>query len=52
MSSTPVVGPLADPQPQRRVRHQAREAAQVMLFSAATSGAVAAALLLLTRLGH
>ncbi len=34
----------------RRVRHQAREAVAVMAFSAATSVALASALLLLTHL--
>jgi hypothetical protein len=36
----------------RRVRHQAREALVLMAFSAATSLALAAALLLLTSLGR
>ncbi len=36
----------------RRVRDQAREAAALMAFSALTSGALAAALLVLSRLGH
>lgn len=37
--------------PDRRVREQARDAAVLMGFSALTSVAVAAAVLLLTRLG-
>ena len=36
----------------RRVRHQAREAAAVMAFSAATSVGMAACLLLLTSLAR
>jgi len=36
----------------RRVREQAREAFAVMAFSAATSVALATALLLISRLGH
>jgi hypothetical protein len=36
----------------RRVRHQARDALAVMVFSAATSTALAAGLLLLTHLPH
>ncbi|MDP3890850.1 hypothetical protein [Nocardioides sp.] len=36
----------------RRVRHQAREAATVMAFSAASSVGLAVALLLLTSLGR
>jgi hypothetical protein len=36
----------------RRVRHQAREAAAVMAFSAGTSVVLAVALLLLTSLGR
>jgi hypothetical protein len=45
MSITPVA-------PVRRVRHQAREAAAVMAFSAVTSVGLAAAFLLLTSLGR
>jgi hypothetical protein len=45
MSITPVA-------PVRRVRHQAREAAVLMAFSAATSVGLAATLLLLTSLGR
>jgi hypothetical protein len=37
-------------EPERRVRHQAREAMTLMAFSAATSVALASALLLLTHL--
>jgi hypothetical protein len=47
MSITP-----AAPVAVRRVRHQAREAAAVMAFSAATSVGVAAVLLLLTSLAR
>jgi hypothetical protein len=43
------ISPVA---PVRRVRHQAREAAAVMAFSAATSVGLAAALLILTSLGR
>jgi hypothetical protein len=43
--------PAAD-QPARRVRHQARDAATVMAFSAATSIGVAAFLLFLTVLAR
>jgi hypothetical protein len=49
MSITPVA-PTRDGS--RRVRHQAREAAAVMAFSAGTSVLLAAALLLLTSLGR
>jgi hypothetical protein len=45
MSTTPVA-------PASRVRHQAREAAAVMVFSAATSVGVATAFLLLASLGR
>ncbi|MFC4787324.1 hypothetical protein ACT8ZV_22800 [Nocardioides sp. MAHUQ-72] len=45
MSITPVA-------PVRRVRHQAREAAALMAFSAVTSVGLATALLLLTSLGR
>ena len=38
--------------PVRRVRHQARDAAALMVFSAATSIGLATALLLLTKLGR
>jgi hypothetical protein len=43
------ISPVA---PVRRVRHQAREAAAVMAFSAATSVGLAAALLILTSLSR
>jgi hypothetical protein len=43
------ISPVA---PVRRVRHQAREAAAVMAYSAATSVGLAAALLILTSLGR
>ena len=43
MSIAPVQSP-----PIRRVRHQVRESLAVMLFSAATSGALAGGLLLTT----
>lgn len=46
MSSTPVAPAV------RRVRHQAREAAALMAFSAATSVGVATCLLLLTTLAR
>ena len=46
MSTTLIEGPPAP----RRVRHQAREAVTLMAFSAVTSVALAAALLLLTHL--
>ena len=46
MSITPVT------QPPTRVRHQAREAAALMVFSAATSVAIAAALVLLAHWGR
>jgi hypothetical protein len=46
--------PVATEQPPapRRVREQAREAATLMAFSAFTSVSLAAALLLVSRLGH
>jgi hypothetical protein len=37
---------------QRRIRHQARDAVAVMAFSAASSSAIAAGLLLLAHLGR
>jgi hypothetical protein len=43
------ISPVA---PVRRVRHQAKEAASVMAFSAATSIGLAAALLIITSLGR
>ena len=45
MSTLPLGQPAA-----RRVRHQAREALAVMVFSAATSIGLASALLLITHL--
>ncbi|GAA5151182.1 hypothetical protein GCM10023340_29650 [Nocardioides marinquilinus] len=54
MSATqqlPATGPAGEP-PTPRVRHQARDAAVVMTFSAVVSITVAVALLLLTRLGN
>jgi hypothetical protein len=48
----PVRGPLAAPaRPLRRVRHEVRDGLAVMAFSAATSVALAAVLMLLTGLG-
>lgn len=47
MSSLPTPVP-----PHRRVRHQARDALVVMVFSAATSLALTTALLLLSALGN
>ena len=53
MSITPVTHVAqAAPGPTPRVRHLAREAAALMAFSAATSGALAGCLLLLTSLGR
>jgi hypothetical protein len=59
MSSTSIaqVGPSGAPDRpgalrQPRVRHLAREAVVLMLFSAGTSSALAGCLLLLTSLGH
>lgn len=49
MSTTTIDGDAGRAGP-RRVRHQAREAVVLMAFSAATSVALAAALLLLTNL--
>jgi hypothetical protein len=46
LASTPV------PKPVVRVRHQAREAAALMVFSAATSVALAGALVLLAHWGR
>ena len=51
MSVTPVTASPAH-RPARRVRHLARESLAVMLFSAATSGALAGGLLLLTTLAR
>ncbi|WP_205474635.1 hypothetical protein [Nocardioides sp. SYSU D00038] len=50
MSSTPVAPEGVESG--RRVRHQARDAAVVMAFSLASSGALALALLLISRLGQ
>jgi hypothetical protein len=55
MSLTPTAPPVAGfgPAPQvRRVRHQARDAVALMAFSATTSTALAAGLLLLAHLGR
>jgi hypothetical protein len=49
MSVTPLAPPVAAPV--RRVRHQARDAVLLMAFSASTSVALAAGLMLLARLG-
>lgn len=49
--STDVFASYADRSPQR-VRHQARDAVAVMVFSAATSLGLATALLILSHLGH
>ena len=46
------ITPVADAGPARRVRHQAREAAALMAFSAATSVGIATALLLLAHWGR
>lgn len=47
MSFSPHVEP-----DQRRVRHQARDAAGLMAFSAATSVVIAAVFMVVTALGH
>jgi hypothetical protein len=52
MSITPVAPGISPGQPVRRVRHQAREAAALMAFSAATSLGIAATLLLLAHWGR
>jgi hypothetical protein len=56
MSLTPSAPPLAGVvragSGQRRIRHQARDAVAVMAFSAASSSAIAAGLLLLAQLGR
>lgn len=52
MSSTHAPGPASAPTAPRRVRHQARDAATVMVFSLATSLGVATALALLSGLGR
>ena len=46
------ITPVADAGPVRRVRHQAREAAALMAFSAVTSVGIASALLLLAHWGR
>jgi hypothetical protein len=46
------ITPVADAGSVRRVRHQAREAAALMAFSAATSVAIAGALVLLAHWGR
>ena len=46
------ITPVADGGPVRRVRHQAREDAALMAFSAATSVAIAGALVLLAHWGR
>jgi len=54
-TAPPVAGPIAGLAPEgqpRRVRHQARDAVAVMAFSATTSTALAAGLLLLAHLGR
>ncbi|WP_210648505.1 hypothetical protein [Nocardioides sp. SYSU D00065] len=51
MSTTQPVG-RTSAAPPLRVRDQAREAATLVLFSAATATGLALALLLLARLGH
>ena len=59
MSVTPTAASVAGLGPavprggeQRRVRHQARDVVALMAFSAATSTALAAGLLLLAHLSH
>jgi hypothetical protein len=54
MSLTPTAPRVAGltPASQRRVRHQARDAVALMAFSATTSTALAAGLLLLAHLGR
>ncbi len=51
MSTTPVTF-TPEPSGDRRVRHQARDAAALMAFSLATSIACAVGLLLLAHLGR
>ncbi len=46
------ITPVAEAGPVRRVRHQAREAAALMAFSAATSIGIAAVFLLLAHWGR
>ncbi|MBF4767321.1 hypothetical protein ISU10_06030 [Nocardioides agariphilus] len=52
MSITPVADGITSGSPVRRVRHQAREAAGLMAFSAVTSVGIATALLLLAHWGR
>ena len=55
ITTAPLASPpgLADPAPRvRRVRHQARETAALMMFSAATSTVAAVLLLVLVSLGR
>jgi hypothetical protein len=52
MSSTPVTRAAAVTPPERRVRHQARDAAVLMTFSLAVSLGCAMLMLLLTGLGR
>jgi hypothetical protein len=51
MSVTPMAGPVLAPAA-RRVRHQARDAAVLMVFSAVTSVGIASGFLLLSQLGR
>ena len=46
------ITPVAEAGPARRVRHQAREAAALMAFSAATSIGIAVVFLLLAHWGR
>ncbi len=52
MSITPATQCHPGPPAARRVRHQARDAAALMAFSAVTSAGFAGALLLLAHLGR
>jgi hypothetical protein len=52
MSITPVTHGITPAGPVRRVRHQAREAAALMVFSATTSVGIATAFLLLAHWGR
>jgi len=53
MSLTPTAPSVAGvPATERRVRHQARDVMALMAFSATTSTALAAGLLLLAHLSH
>jgi hypothetical protein len=51
-TSVPVTTGAPTEPPAKRVRQQAREVAVLMVFSAATSLALATALMLLASLGH